>query len=619
MRILSLLLALSAATFSYGQDKVYLSEDFNNGIPSSFKIVDSDENPLMTTLYKNAATGNGWTANAIDTKDNKAAFSFTHGTYDYPQENWLITPQISLDKDKEAYLQWKAKSVYIDYLESYKIMVSTTDNDISSFKEIYDINGESYFWKDHTLSLKDFKGENIYVAFVSTSTNKYILAIDDLIVSEKSDYEFDVKNTSSRFGDNSGTATVSGTIRNIGHEADIKKISISYGSKRKDIDLDGGSIAPEQAVSYLFNIETNPDAINRYSLSVQMNDGTTVDDIYTDSIITSYFKRKILLEEITGSWCNYCPNGTLYLNKVKETMGNDLIVVSPHISPDPLVCPEYSNGITRWLSSLPTAIYNRNSDYKVSDMYYTQGILETVMTQPTMAMIEAEAINNEGVIEVNAKAIFATDYENSEDCYRIGVAVIANEYTGNEKQGQKNNLTLVSSDEYYYLPQTIPSDIIKYHDVPIEAGLAFTGQANSFPEKIVANTPYDVACKIAYPEKAMNCDSIFIVATVINTVTGEVLNANTAEIYTPTYMSNLSGNDNTSAIKIKKNGNGTITITSDKDNIGRIRIISLDGRTVANSAPVSSGHITIGCSSLRGCYIVDVENGNTRTTNKIVF
>lgn len=83
--------------------------------------------------------------------------------------------------------------MYNDYLEDYKVMVSTGNDDTGSFKELFSVNGESYFWKTHTVSLKQFAGQKIYIAFVCTSLNKYILAIDNMYIGELDGYNFDVK------------------------------------------------------------------------------------------------------------------------------------------------------------------------------------------------------------------------------------------------------------------------------------------------------------------------------------------------------------------------------------------------------------------------------------------
>lgn len=105
-------MAVALSAGAMGQSKVYLSENFDKGIPADFVTLDRDENPVATSYYKNVSIGSSWVANVIDNQTNKAAFSFTQGSYNFAQENWLIAPQISIDSDSEAYLRWMV-SLYI--------------------------------------------------------------------------------------------------------------------------------------------------------------------------------------------------------------------------------------------------------------------------------------------------------------------------------------------------------------------------------------------------------------------------------------------------------------------------------------------------------------------------
>ena len=201
-----------------------------------------------------------------------------------------------------------------------------------------------------------------------------------MYIGELDGYNFDVKNTSSRFSGNVASATISGKVRNIGRTADIKSVACTIGGSVLSEDVNVSDFEPEEGLDYKFDIPITANSVNRYDISLRMADGTE-QKVYTDSVISSYFPRTLLLEEITGGWCPNCPDGTLYLNEVKERMGSDVIVVSIHMSPDPLICNEYANGMIRWLSSLPSVIYNRDFDYKNTDMYHTEGYLEKAMLE----------------------------------------------------------------------------------------------------------------------------------------------------------------------------------------------------------------------------------------------
>lgn len=616
-KLLTGVIAVAISASAMGQSKVYLSENFDNGIPAGYTTIDRDENPVNTSYYKNVSIGSSWIANVIDTKTNKAAFSFTRGNYDFAQDNWLITPQISIEPGTEAYLRWEGKSVYHDYPEDYKVMVSTSNDDISSFKEIFSVEGESYSWKTHTLSLKQYAGQKIYIAFVCTSKDKYILAIDNLYAGELDGYTFDVKNTSSRFAGSVASTTISGNIRNTGKTAGIKSIICSAGESETAEEVNIDELAPEAGLDYKFDIPLTANSVNRYDISLKFNDGSE-QKIYTDSVISSYFPRTLLLEEVTGTWCNNCPDGIRYINEVKERMGNDVIVVSIHMTPDPLVCNFYSSGMVRWLSSLPSTIYNRKLMYKNTDMYHATGFLERAMLDPTTAMVTAEAELDGNNVNMHADIDFAADYDNSSDKYRVGFTIVDKEYA----QGniiQRNSCTLLSSNEYYYLPQEIPGSIMKYHDLPIEGSTMLDGVPGSLPAEIKAGGKYTLDYQLTLPDnRIFGTDSLCVVTTVFDSNTGEVLNATSNDIVAveATGIKTVAGNSLNA--NITKSADGNISISLPGSETYTVSIVSLDGRVVRETSGKGSS-LNLNCSSLDGCYIIQVTQNGNKTVKKIIL
>lgn len=150
-----------------------------------------------------------------------------------PNNNWLITPPIQIS-DSSYRLSWRSMSFQgPQHLDGYKVVVSESLNlpDTAYFKDtlfaaaemlgnqaIYSLNLEdyqfspgyihadsyqdlNYFFIDpnlggddglfhgklepHTVSLADYTGKTIYIAFVHDSENDFILQIDDIVVSNQ--------------------------------------------------------------------------------------------------------------------------------------------------------------------------------------------------------------------------------------------------------------------------------------------------------------------------------------------------------------------------------------------------------------------------------------------------
>lgn len=609
-------MALAVSSAATAQQKVYLSDDFDSGIPSGYTTLDRDENPIVSALYKNIGTSGSWAANEIERSGNRAAFSFSRSTFEFAQDNWLITPAITLDADADAYLTWTAKSVHSDFREDYKVMVSEAGTAVDDFHEVYSVKREGYSWTDHSVSLADYAGKTIYVAFVCTTSSGYILAVDDVFVGGLDGHSYDVRNTSSRFCGSVATAPVSGVIRNVGRKADIAAVNCIYGGGSLTMEPGQAELAAEGTLGYSFDMPVEPHSVNRYSISLDYTDGTK-DTVYTDSIISSYYKRTLLLDEGTGNWCSQCPDMMPYLTKVKEKMGSDVIVVSAHMGYDPLICNEYANGIGYWLINWPSFIYNRDRDLKCTDSYHTDGYLEAAMLEPTTAMVNATAEIEGGKVKVAAQVQFAEDCDNSLDDYRVGFAIIDNEYSQGDI-AQSNNCTTFGGGEYMYLPVAIPGELMRYHDMPIEGSTAANGISGCLPVDIKAGTTYDVSCELTIPEdRVYGDDSLSVLAFVIKHPLRTVLNATRCDFVVSTGVADAVADG--SQVGVEASADGVVSVTLPAGKAGAtVRVYSLDGRLV-KSAATMSGAVSIDCGSLKGCYLVNVGVEGKTVVKKIVF
>ncbi len=102
-------------------------------------------------------------------------------------DNWIITPQITLDENVYS-LNYFVKGVDPNYAaENYSVLVSTTGTNTSDFTEIF-TEVSSGDWQENNLSLAAYSDEQIYIAFRHHSvTDMYYLCIDLLSVATLAD------------------------------------------------------------------------------------------------------------------------------------------------------------------------------------------------------------------------------------------------------------------------------------------------------------------------------------------------------------------------------------------------------------------------------------------------
>jgi hypothetical protein len=178
------LLLFILVSFSLGitAQTVIFSTDFQQGIPANYTIVDNDGNTPDPTVaeYTSAWITTVDPENALDT----VAASTSFFTALDSASRWMITPPLALGAFGN-FIQWNAKSHDPSYPDNYLVLVSATDNQLSSFTDtIGFIEEENFEWTNREVNLftQGYFNQTIYVAFVNVTLDGFKLYIDDIEV-----------------------------------------------------------------------------------------------------------------------------------------------------------------------------------------------------------------------------------------------------------------------------------------------------------------------------------------------------------------------------------------------------------------------------------------------------
>lgn len=606
-----LLAAASGLSLAAGaQGKAYLETDFDDGIPSDFTLVDMDENPVAVSNYSHATIDGSWAANPADTKDNGAAFSFSSCQYEYPVENWMITPAVHIE-DAAAILRWDARSVHYDLPESYKVMVSEGTTAPADFKEVCRVDAESYGWQTRAVSLADYAGKDVYVAFVCTSDNKFILAVDNLFIGEPSGSRLVVMDTSRRFvGSSSPTAPATGFIVNVGAPLEAETLECATDGGTLSMPV-GRQLLTGDTLAYSFDVPVELNKTARYSLSLATAGGEAL-SLYADSLYCSYFPKTLLVEEGTGTWCNNCPVGVLYANEMKERLGDDVLVVTVHTR-DKLTCNDYNNGISRWISGIPAFIYNRDNTTLTVGPVFDDELYAKAQASEVPASVDLKVERSaDDVLTLTANTQFAVDYDNADGRYKLGFALIEKTVEGTDSTKQQNNCTLVTYGEYYYMPQTMPSKLTFFHNVPREGSTAFTGVDGSLPAVLEEGGSYEYTHTLAIPAAYRDTDDLFAVVYVLNSLTGKVFNIGRADVpMTPTGIATATAGTADGGISVSLSGGSFLVNFPDGSEPYTVTVCALDG-TVLTKATGNGGSAVVACPEAQGrfCLLRAVQGEN---------
>ncbi|PWL27052.1 MAG: hypothetical protein DCO96_11980 [Fluviicola sp. XM-24bin1] len=168
-------------TYSQAQTLVY-EEDFDNGIPASYTLVDNDG---FTPNQATAEFADAWIAlpdplDSTDTIVGSTSFFEPIGTAD----RWLITPAITLGAYGN-FVYWEGRSHDPSFPDGYFVLASRTGTQIADFTDtVAVVFAELSTWTLNSASLSDagLDGETVHLAFVNRTFDGFKLYLDSISV-----------------------------------------------------------------------------------------------------------------------------------------------------------------------------------------------------------------------------------------------------------------------------------------------------------------------------------------------------------------------------------------------------------------------------------------------------
>ena len=238
-------------------------------------------------------------------------------------------------------------------------------------------------------------------------------------------------------------------------------------------------------------------------------------------------QKKVLIEEGTGTWCQWCPRGTVYGKQITQNYSDDAIFVAIH-SGDPMENTSYftSSG----LSGLPsgnidrTTLSNMQPSAIPSDLApYTSNIppadidVTTTYDQITRAL------------EMTVSADFASAVSGD---WRLAAIVVEDGITGPAPTYDQSNAYSGGGNGpmggYENLPSPVSASIMVYNHVGRYLAGGYNGDSGSLPSSISAGQTHSYTYNWTLPQD-YNEDYISVVGVLINASTGQVSNVNKSD------------------------------------------------------------------------------------------
>ncbi len=222
-------------------------------------------------------------------------------------------------------------------------------------------------------------------------------------------------------------------------------------------------------------------------------DGHPADDSKTISFkpIVPAAGKMVIVEEATGTWCGWCPRGTVAMDFLARDYHGFAQGIAVH-NGDPMVNAVYDGGIGAFISGYPSALVDRGTDIDPSAIW--EDVNNNLTEAPTAFLVNGAKIDSvTGDLHVSITADFKAAASSG---WKLACVLTEDSVTGTASNyGQTNyyagggNGDLFAPDgtNWATLPATVPASQMMYHHVGRAISPSFTGEPKSFPAVVNAN------------------------------------------------------------------------------------------------------------------------------------
>ena len=328
-------------------------------------------------------------------------------------------------------------------------------------------------------------------------TNK---GIDDI-----TSLEFTIKDA------NGSTQTVTRTLSNSLALNSSTEISLSF---------DAASTAQKSDISVTVT------KVNGVDNTLSASDGQKTG---TGTLITVSSAPTVVpvVEEFTGTWCGYCPYGTVAMQKAHQQYGDKIVQIAIH-SGDPMAVSDYSPVISAYCNGYPNATIDRLSTFHAANIPYR---LTSAFNRVSQGMIELTAEWSDAgktAVKFNTKSTFG--YSDSNGQYGVVLLLTEDGMTGTSSNWSQSNYLSGGSGNsdmqfWYDSPSTVSG--LEYDHVAVAVWNALYGADGSIPSSFTADTPieYNFTGDISSNTLIQDKTKLKAVALLIDRVSGNIVNA----------------------------------------------------------------------------------------------
>lgn len=137
------------------------------------------------------------------------------------------------------------------------------------------------------------------------------------------------------------------------------------------------------------------------------------------------YQKNVVLEEVTGTWCGYCPRGIVIMDYITENFTDGSIIPVAVHNGDEMAKDSWAEVAALAGGQAPFAIINRYYETEVSTYDAVIADCKTVMEIPAIGKIavQTEKVDADHSINITATSEFICDMKNAANRYRVAFGI----------------------------------------------------------------------------------------------------------------------------------------------------------------------------------------------------
>lgn len=634
-----LITSVLLATSSIAQ--TYFFDDFESGLDSNWRTSDLDGDGYNWDTMNYA----GSTLNFADQGMVASSSSYLNGVGKLTPDNILSSKAIDLSSATgTTYLQWVAGTNEASgngwYKENYSVYISTVDSfDVANATEVFtEVLPEEGAKNKRIVDISAYNDSTIYLHFRHHNcSDMWRLELDDVFVGEVAGSDAAMVKHSLQPYVGQGNVNITGTISNEGATA-ITTVDIYYDAGAGPVmdKLTGLNIAPY--ASYDFTHATALAAVGGTAYDITLSvllpgdTNSTNDNVKASMIALDQVPvKKVIGEEATGTWCQYCPYGAVGLSEIAAD--TNFIGIAVH-SGDPMTVKAYSDfmGAHPLMAGYPTTIADRviaGHGSKTKDLH-NQRILDVVPAAVTSITTSLDLTTRE--LTVSADAEFY--YNMSEGSFRLACVITEDDVvsgasadsTGSWNQTNAITSTLVdpvSGFNWGTAGNSVAPSAFGGYDHT--ARILFGGEANGVANSIPSATKGKHSFTFPVEQIPANYDAtkMHAVVMIVDQNSGQILNSNMVNVNTPVSAKDYLASQTFEVFPNPANNDANVAFELNNTQNVSVEIMSALGQIVAKqNLGKTNGfkEVNFNTQNLQnGIYYINLKVGEDMLTKKITI